>query len=112
MNSAKAAVWPWRWRRSSIRRIALGMCPVARDRQGSGVSAMARSTETTQGALVCILLLVGCARPASSTGSEAVRPVKTAVVTAGEDSHTRVFPGKVESAKRVELAFQVSGLLV
>jgi RND family efflux transporter MFP subunit len=34
------------------------------------------------------------------------------VVTAGEGSHTRVFPGKVEAAKRVELAFQVPGLLV
>jgi RND family efflux transporter MFP subunit len=34
------------------------------------------------------------------------------VVTAAEESHTRVFPGKVEAAKRVELAFQVPGLLV
>ena len=34
------------------------------------------------------------------------------VVAAGEDSHVRTFPGKVEASKNVELAFQVSGLLV
>jgi RND family efflux transporter MFP subunit len=41
-----------------------------------------------------------------------VRPVKTAVVTAGEEPHVRSFPGKVEASKKVELAFQVPGLLV
>ena len=34
------------------------------------------------------------------------------VVAVGEDSHVRTFPGKVEASKNVELAFQVSGLLV
>jgi multidrug efflux pump subunit AcrA (membrane-fusion protein) len=34
------------------------------------------------------------------------------VVTAGGESHVRTFPGKVEASKRVELAFQVPGLLV
>jgi multidrug efflux system membrane fusion protein len=41
-----------------------------------------------------------------------VRPVRTMVVSAGESTTTRIFPGKVEAAKRVELAFQVPGLLV
>ncbi|HEY1379345.1 MAG TPA: efflux RND transporter periplasmic adaptor subunit [Gemmataceae bacterium] len=63
------------------------------------------------GALACVLLSAGCAPPVA-TRSDAVRPVKTMVVTAGEESHTRVFPGKAEAAKRVELAFQVPGLLV
>jgi RND family efflux transporter MFP subunit len=34
------------------------------------------------------------------------------VVTAGEDMRVRIFPATVEAAKRVELAFQVPGLLV
>jgi membrane fusion protein, multidrug efflux system len=34
------------------------------------------------------------------------------VVTAGGENHVRSFPGKVEASKRVELAFQVPGLLV
>lgn len=46
------------------------------------------------------------------TLKEAVRPVKTLVVTAGGETRTRSFPGKVEASRRVELAFQVSGLLV
>jgi len=46
------------------------------------------------------------------TRGEAVRPVKTMLVTAGDDLHQRVFPGKVEASRRVELAFQVPGLLI
>jgi RND family efflux transporter MFP subunit len=34
------------------------------------------------------------------------------VVAAGGEPHVRSFPGKVEASKRVELAFQVPGLLV
>jgi RND family efflux transporter MFP subunit len=34
------------------------------------------------------------------------------VVTAGDDTRTRSFPGRVEASKNVELAFQVPGLLV
>ncbi len=44
--------------------------------------------------------------------AEVVRPVKTMVVTGGDESHIRIFPGKVEAARRVELAFRVNGLLV
>ena len=39
------------------------------------------------------------------------RPVKTMVVAAGDETHTRSFPGKVEASRKAELAFQVSGLL-
>jgi len=62
-------------------------------------------------ALSVSLLATGCSRPAS-TRPDVVRPVKTMVVTAGGESHVRTFPGKVEASKRVELAFQVPGLLV
>ena len=62
-------------------------------------------------ALSMILLAGGCSRQ-SATVPEVRRPVKTMVVAAGDDSHVRSFPGKVEASRKVELAFQVSGLLV
>ena len=39
------------------------------------------------------------------------RPVKTMIIAAGDETHTRSFPGKVNAARKAELAFQVSGLL-
>src|SRR5262245_13481364 len=62
-------------------------------------------------ALSIVLLAAGCS-PQASTRSDAARPVKTMVVAAGGELHVRSFPGKVEASKRVELAFQVPGLLV
>lgn len=52
----------------------------------------------------------GCSQPAPKQ-VEVVRPVKTMVVMAGNGERTRVFPATVEASKRVELAFQVPGLL-
>lgn len=60
---------------------------------------------------IILLAAVGCTRPAP-TLPEVVRPVKTMVVAAGGETHVRSFPGRVEASRRVELAFQVSGLLV
>src|SRR5262249_27119767 len=62
--------------------------------------------------IICMPLLglAGCS-PGDATQSDAIRPVKTMVVAAGEQPQVRSFPGRVEAAKRVELAFQVSGLL-
>jgi membrane fusion protein, multidrug efflux system len=62
-------------------------------------------------ALSIFMLGAGCSSQPANTG-DMVRPVKTMVVTAGGDTHVRSFSGKVEASKRVELAFQVSGLLV
>jgi len=62
-------------------------------------------------ALPIICLTAGCSRP-SETRSEIARPVKTMLVETGDRSLARTFPGKVEASKTVELAFQVSGLLV
>lgn len=59
---------------------------------------------------VHIVLCVGCSQPPTSS-PEFVRPVKTMVVTAGDDNHTRIFSGTVDASRRVELAFQVSGVL-
>ncbi len=58
-----------------------------------------------------LALLAGCTTKVESTHA-VVRPVKTMVITAGEDTRERVFPGTVEASRRVELAFQVPGLLV
>src|SRR5262249_12770948 len=62
-------------------------------------------------ALSVALLAAGCSSNAP-TRSEAARPIKTMVVTAGGGTHVRSFPGKVEASKKAELAFQVPGLLV
>ena len=56
-------------------------------------------------------LAAGC-RYESAAPPAGVRPVKTMVVTAGEGQQVRTFPGRAEAARRAELAFQVSGLLV
>jgi multidrug efflux system membrane fusion protein len=62
-------------------------------------------------ALSILFLAAGCS-PKDSGRSEAIRPVKTMVVSAGGEPHVRSFPGKVEASKQVELAFQVPGVLV
>src|SRR6516225_7193876 len=61
--------------------------------------------------LSLVLLLAGCSSK-PPTASNLPRPVKTMVVATGEEPHVRTFPGKVEASKKVELAFQVPGLLV
>jgi RND family efflux transporter MFP subunit len=61
-------------------------------------------------ALPILLGVIGCSSNPPA-GTEAARPVRTMVVAAGGEPHVRSFPGKVEASKRVELAFQVSGLL-
>lgn len=55
-------------------------------------------------------LCLGCSNPAPSV--EGVRPVKTMVVSPGGETNTRTFPGKVEASRKVELAFQVPGVIV
>lgn len=58
-------------------------------------------------------LAAGCSPDASTRPEpEVVRPVKTMVVAAGGNAQVRSFPGRVEAAKKVQLAFQVPGLLV
>lgn len=61
--------------------------------------------------LSILCLVVGCSRQ-DPPRLEVVRAVKTMVVAAGDETHVRSFPGRVEGSKSVELAFQVSGLLV
>ena len=55
-------------------------------------------------------LLQGCTPPPAAT-VEAVRPVRTQVVLAGDGLRVRSFPGKVEAARRVDFRFRVPGLL-
>jgi len=68
------------------------------------------STGTCGLAAALMLTATGC-RQKPPAAAEIVRPVRTLVVTAGGDATVRRFPGRVEAAKQVELAFQVSGLL-
>ena len=58
-----------------------------------------------------LVLAAGCSPP-PPPATTVVRPVKTMVVAVGGDSQVRTFPGRVEASKKVELAFQVPGLLV
>ena len=61
--------------------------------------------------LLLLLLAAGCSQ-APPPEAAVVRPVKTTVVTAGGEARERLLPGTVEASRRVELAFQVSGVLV
>jgi membrane fusion protein, multidrug efflux system len=61
--------------------------------------------------LTCGFFGSGCSRKAPPA-ADVARPVKTTVVTIGGDSRMRMFPGRVEASKQVELTFQVPGLLV
>lgn len=70
-----------------------------------------RHSCTRAALLLPFALLVGC-HSAVPPASDAVRPVKTFLVTAGDEIHVRTFPGKAEALRRAELAFQVSGVLV
>lgn len=55
--------------------------------------------------------MVGCTAP-TTPPENVVRPVKTIVVSAGEDVRIRSFPGTVQASRNAELAFQVPGVLV
>lgn len=61
--------------------------------------------------MMLLVLVTGCSQKEEKS-TPVIRPVKTTVVTVGEDIRVRSFPGKVEASRRVELAFQVPGLLV
>lgn len=61
--------------------------------------------------VLLVALIAGCSREAPPA-PEALRPVRTFVVAAGEETSERTFPGRVEASNKVQLAFQVPGLLV
>lgn len=62
-------------------------------------------------ALPLVFLLGGCSQVTTPEAQRA-RPVKTMVVTPGDELRELSFPGKVAASKTAELAFMVSGLLV
>ncbi len=63
-----------------------------------------------------IVLSIACVAAAcsrsTSTRSEDVRPGKTMTVAPGNILEVRTFPGRLDPSKKVELAFQVAGILV
>jgi len=58
-----------------------------------------------------ICFAAGCSRPEPIL-SEEPRPVKTGIVGQADSSYVRVFPGRVEASKNVDLSFQVSGQVI
>jgi multidrug efflux system membrane fusion protein len=62
-------------------------------------------------ALSISFLASNCSRQ-NPVPPEVVRPVKTMVIGKGAESYIRTFPGRVEAAKSVDLAFQVPGLVI
>lgn len=62
---------------------------------------------------VCVALTGagGCSQPPPRATADFIRPVKTGIVTAGGEPRERLLPGTVEASRRVELAFQVPGVL-
>lgn len=61
-------------------------------------------------AWMVVTVAAGCSAPPEPP-AEVLRPVKTAIVTAGGEPRERMLPGTVEASRRVELAFQVPGIL-
>jgi multidrug efflux system membrane fusion protein len=62
-------------------------------------------------ALSIVWFVFGCSSQQPPPAEEA-RPVKTMVVSVGNQPQVRTFPGRVEASKMVDLAFQVPGVLV
>ena len=62
-------------------------------------------------ALTVVCFATGCGAP-EPIRLEVVRPVKTMVVGAGEETRTRFFSGVVEASKSAELAFAVPAVLI
>lgn len=59
-----------------------------------------------------LVLLTACGKQEEPPAPEAVRPVKMMTLSGGQDALRRAFPGKVQAAKSVDLAFKVAGPLV
>jgi RND family efflux transporter MFP subunit len=70
-------------------------------------------TRRLNGALALSLLigLGACAKEEPPPPPPTVRPVKTVVIENPDIGGTRSFPGRIEAARRVELAFRVPGTL-
>jgi len=75
--------------------------------QGLGCAGIGRMVPII---LPILFLIAGCSSD-TKPRSEAIRPVKTIVVTPGGTAQTRSFPGKVEASQTAELTFLVPGLL-
>jgi RND family efflux transporter MFP subunit len=88
------------------------VAPLASEASRRASAAKVRSSRG--GALLiigfCASLAAGCNRN-TKPATEVVRPVKTMIVVAGDESRVRSLPGTVEASRRVELRFRVAGLL-
>jgi multidrug efflux pump subunit AcrA (membrane-fusion protein) len=62
-------------------------------------------------ALAVVCFAAACT-PSEPIRPEAIRPIKTLLVGAGEETRTQFFSGKVEASKSAELAFAAPGVLI
>lgn len=62
--------------------------------------------------LASILMLNGCQQENTESEEKLIRPVKYMVLTDANEADQREFPGILQAANRVDLAFQVSGKLI
>jgi len=72
------------------------------------------STRNFISSVICIsavLVLTGCNETDTVETDPVIRPVRSIEVAPADNLKTRNFPGRIEAAEKVELAFQVSGVL-
>lgn len=62
--------------------------------------------------LILPLIVAACSEPEQQVEQPLVRPVKTVVVGDDETGGIRSFPARIESSRRADLSFRVSGTLV
>jgi RND family efflux transporter MFP subunit len=62
--------------------------------------------------LLAAMIATGCNGDSAEEGNEVARPAKLFTVHTSGESAARVFPGQVQAAKRVPLAFRVGGPVV
>jgi RND family efflux transporter MFP subunit len=61
--------------------------------------------------VIAVIMLAACEPAVDEPVTEKIRPVKTVLIGDPGMGGERRFPGRIESARRVELAFRVSGTL-
>jgi RND family efflux transporter MFP subunit len=59
--------------------------------------------------LIVLIFISGCDKKKVVEQTEEIRPVKTIVVQAPDESRIRHFPGRVDANKKADLSFRVSG---
>jgi membrane fusion protein, multidrug efflux system len=73
-----------------------------------------KTPKSARGFVIAVFIIcfaAGCSPP-ETVQKDVIRPVKTMIVTAGGESRSRIFSGRVESSRTADLTFTVSGVLI